>query len=287
MSTHARNILICAGLDPSGGAGFVADCRVVTACGGRPVGVITAHTVQNTLGVRAVHVVDPLLLQQQLTALLDDVSVAAIKIGMLGSLDVARVVVAAAQRAAVPVIWDPIIMPTRGAVPLFSGELADVLALFATLPRVIITPNSVELAALLGRSTTITDSAALRNAAIELATRTGMHVLAKAGHLSIASAEGDAASAASLVDILIEHRGTATTAAAPSAEPYNVHSLPTPRLGLPVGGVHGTGCALASALATYLGHGEPLVNACQRAQRWVHQHIAASVLPGAGAAAVV
>ena len=66
-----------------------------------------------------------------------------------------------------------------------------------------------------------------------------------------------------------------------------VHNFAAPRLTLPAGGVHGTGCALASALATYLGHGEELVRACQHAQAWVHQHIAASVVPGTGAAAVV
>ncbi len=263
----ARNILICAGLDPSGGAGFIADCRVVTACGGRPVGVVTAHTVQNTLGVHAVVGVDPSLLQQQLTALLDDVSVAAIKIGMLGSIDIARVVVAAAQRAAMPVIWDPVIMPTRGAIALFTGELADTLALFATLPNAVITPNTVELGALLGR--TVEDGAAMRSAATELAERSGMHVLAKGGHLASDNNQ--------IVDILVEHRNVAAS----------IHNFTAPRLALPVGGVHGTGCALASALATYLGQGEPLPRAAQLAQTWVHQHIAASVVPGAGAAAVV
>ncbi len=269
MSTPVRNILICSGLDPSGGAGFIADCRVVTACGGRPVAVVTAHTVQNTLGVRAVVGVDPALLQQQLAALLDDVSVAAIKIGMLGSIDIARVVVAAAQRAAVPVIWDPVIMPTRGAIALFTGELADALALFATLPNLVITPNTVELGALLGR--TVEDIATMRSAAIELAERTGMHVLAKGGHINV---ELGTHNDAVVVDILVERSGT-------------VRNFSTPRLTLPAGGVHGTGCALASALATYLGHGEQLVRACQLAQAWVHQHIAASVLPGTGAAAVV
>lgn len=267
--TPAPNILICAGLDPSGGAGFIADCRVVTACGGRPVGVITAHTVQNTLGVQAVAGVDPALLQQQLAVLLDDVSVAAIKIGMLGSIEIARVVVAAAQRAAVPVIWDPVIMPTRGAIALFTGPLADALALFATLSNVIITPNTVELGALLGR--TVEDIATMRRAAIELAERTGMQVLAKGGHINVAPGTHDDAI---VVDMLVERAGT-------------VHNFTAPRLTLPTGGVHGTGCALASALATYLGHGEPLVDACQLAQAWVHQHIAASVLPGTGAAAVV
>ena len=150
-----------------------------------------------------------------------------------------------------------------------TGELADALALFATLPNVVITPNTVELGALLGR--TVEDIATMRSSAIELAERTGMHVLAKGGHINAApGTQGDAV----VVDVLVEHSGS-------------VHNFAASRLMLPAGGIHGTGCALASALATYLGHGEPLAPAAQRAQAWVHQHIATSVLPGTGAAAVV
>ena len=111
----------------------------------------------------------------------------------------------------------------------------------------------------------------MRSAAIELAERTGIHVLAKGGHINVDTGTHDDAI---VVDMLVERTGT-------------VHNFATPRLTLPAGGVHGTGCALASALATYLGHGEPLVHACQLAQAWVHQHIAASVVPGTGAAAVL
>ena len=81
----APDVLICSGLDPSGGAGFLADARVVHLLGGRPVGVITAQSVQSTLGMRSLHEVEREVFGEQLNALLTDVEVKAVKVGLLGA----------------------------------------------------------------------------------------------------------------------------------------------------------------------------------------------------------
>ena len=102
-------LLVCAGLDPSGGAGLIADVRVASELGARPVGVVTALTVQNTTGViggaaRAIREV----VGHQLAFLLTDVEVRAVKIGMIGSARSRAAIASALHADAAPVVWDPI-----------------------------------------------------------------------------------------------------------------------------------------------------------------------------------
>ncbi len=117
----ARNVLVASGLDPSGGAGFLLDGRIIVEAGARPVGVITAHTVQTTEGVIAVHPVDAELLDAQLTHLLGDLEIAAVKLGMLGAEAAAEVLGAALERVAGPVVWDPVLAPSKGRVALYTA----------------------------------------------------------------------------------------------------------------------------------------------------------------------
>src|SRR5450755_2581222 len=84
------DVLVCAGLDPSGGAGLIADVRVASELGARPVGVVTALTVQNTTGVIGCYASDPEIVGHQLSFLLTDIEVKAVKIGMIGSTAVAK-----------------------------------------------------------------------------------------------------------------------------------------------------------------------------------------------------
>src|SRR5579871_2053955 len=91
-ATVRPDVLACAGLDPSGGAGLIADVRVLAELGCRPVGVVTTSTIQNTTGAVGGHVVDAETLNHQLAFLLTDVEVAAVKLGMIGSTELARAI---------------------------------------------------------------------------------------------------------------------------------------------------------------------------------------------------
>lgn len=257
--TAAPGVLIAAGLDPSGGAGLLADTRVVTALGGRPVGVVTALTVQSTAGVMGVRPVDPEVVRDQLELLLTDVEVRAVKLGMLGSADIAQAVGAALHYTSAPLVWDPVLVSSRGGVPLFAGDLGS--SFLALVPHLtLLTPNARELALLSRREVTDVDSAVV--AAEALAAELGCAVLVKGGHLP----GGEA------IDVVVQagRRDELTGPRLPGGED-----------------VHGTGCALASAIATHLARGADLVEACRAAKAYVAGLIAAPVRPGRGAAAVL
>lgn len=256
--TRLPDVLVCSGLDPSGGAGFIADTRVLTELGCRPCGVITALTVQNTTGVVGSHPCDPEIVGHELTFLLTDVQVKAVKIGMIGSADIARSIANALQLSDARVVWDPVMAPSRGDAPLIDDDYAG--AMMALRPHLtLITPNKHELFMLTGLPT---GTLAMAEAAgRELASRLDTAVLVKGGHFG-----GDESN-----DVLL-HGG-------------NRDELRGPRV---QGGehVHGTGCALSSAIAAYFALGRELVEACTLAKQTVSAMIANPVHPGRGAAAV-
>lgn len=268
----APDLLICAGLDPSGGAGLIADVRVASLVGVRPVGVVTALTVQSTQGVQSSHPIDAEVLGAQLAALLSDVEVKAVKLGLLGAVDLARAISEGLHLTAAPVVWDPIAAPSLGSAGVafdrdLFGQLLRELAPHLTL----ITPNAGELAVLVGRPIGGPDD--LAAAARELAAKLGAAVLAKGGHAgSGGAAESSAESSAESIDVLVAGD--------------LVERLVGPRV---PGGehVHGTGCALSTAIAAHLALGASLVEACRAAKALVAARIAAPVRPGRGAAAIV
>jgi hydroxymethylpyrimidine/phosphomethylpyrimidine kinase len=239
-------VLVIAGSDSGGGAGIQADIKTVMALGGYAVTAITAITAQNTVGIAAIEVLSPALVIAQIDAVLGDIGADAIKIGMIGSAAIAEAVAdrLALPDARVPVVFDPVMAASSGA------RLSDppTTAAFAMLMRraTIVTPNVAELAALAGG-----DAAAL-------AARTGAAVLAKGG-----DADG-----AEVVDRLFVPRGTP-------------RMWRGPRIG--TGSPHGTGCTLASAIATRLAAGDPLAIAVDAARRYVRAAIAAA--PGLGSGA--
>lgn len=256
----APNVLICAGLDPSGGAGLIADVRIASTVGVRPIGVVTALTVQSTLGVQDKRAVEGELIGAQLAALLGDIEVAAVKLGMLGSSEVIREVAYGLDLTAAPVVWDPVAAPSRGRVD-FDGALLEEAVAQLARHLTLITPNLGELALLTGSA--VEHRAGVIAAAQRLAERTGAAVLVKGGH-----ATGDAD------DVLV---------ADANAEP-----LVLPGARIPGGeDVHGTGCALSTAIAAYLARGLALADACREAKALVARHIATAVRPGRGAAAIV
>ncbi|HEV2816991.1 MAG TPA: bifunctional hydroxymethylpyrimidine kinase/phosphomethylpyrimidine kinase [Allosphingosinicella sp.] len=173
-------ILIIAGSDSGGGAGIQADIKTVTMLGGHAMTAITAITAQNTLGVQAVMAVPAEMVVAQIDAVVGDIGVDAVKIGMIGSAEIAEAVAERLERLAVPIVFDPVMVATSGAV------LADAatIAAFERLMRIasVVTPNIPELEALGGEQAVLAH---------------GCHLLAKGGH-----AEGH-----EIVDRLISPNG--------------------------------------------------------------------------------
>jgi len=234
---------------------------VIDELGGRPVGVITALTVQNTTAVIDTEAMRGALVREQLEFLLSDVEVRAAKIGMIGSTEIAKSISEGLALTNAPVVWDPVIHPSRGDVPFIDSLFGHAMA--ALMPHVaLLTPNIQELAFLTGaRIESAADAAAVGQA---LADKLATAVLVKGGHLA---APGD-----EVVDYLC----WATSAL----------RLAGPRI---ANGehVHGTGCALSSAIAAHLAHGADLVEACRAAKAFVAARIAAPAHPGRGAAAIL
>jgi hydroxymethylpyrimidine/phosphomethylpyrimidine kinase len=260
-------ILIIAGSDSGGGAGIQADIKTVTMLGGHAMTAITAITAQNTLGVQAVMPVPAEIVVAQIDSVVSDIGVDAVKIGMIGSPETAHAVAERLDTLAVPIVLDPVMVATSGAI------LADdaTIAAFERMMRAstLVTPNIPELAALVGRN--CDSEIEGRIAAEDLATDFGCAVLAKGGHRSPAD--------------------TAQTILLPSGE--RTEDLLTDWLIVPPGQwhgwsdgridtrhTHGTGCTLASAIATGLARGESLFDAITRAREFVR--IALGNAPGFG-----
>ncbi|HEY0326882.1 MAG TPA: bifunctional hydroxymethylpyrimidine kinase/phosphomethylpyrimidine kinase, partial [Allosphingosinicella sp.] len=239
-------ILIIAGSDSGGGAGIQADIKTVTMMGGHAMTAITAITAQNTLGVTAVHAVPPETVIAQIDAVIDDIGIDAVKIGMIGSLAIAEAV---AERLArldgVPIVFDPVMVATSGS------ELADeaTVAAFGKLMDVatIVTPNIPELAELSWGDDPV-------HAALKLVSEHRCAVLIKGGH-----EKGEA-----IVDALIEEDNMTS---------WQGSRLTTPH-------THGTGCTLASAIAVNLAQGLSLPVAVDRARLFVR--LALRAAPGLG-----
>jgi len=244
------NVLSIAGFDPSGGAGVLADIKTFAAHGVEGCGVVTAITAQNASAVTRVEPVDATLVRAQLETLFAGVSVAAVKVGMLGDAAVVRVVAELVRQHAPPnIVVDPVLRASAGGA-LLAGDALDVLRRELFPWASLITPNAGEAAAMLGTPAprTIREMAAAAAALIESGAR---WVLVKGGHVDL----GD-----DCVDVLFGHD--------------EVHELRVPRV---VGAeLHGTGCALSSAIAARLAQGAPMLDACADAQRYVAARIAGS-----------
>lgn len=142
-------ILIIAGSDSGGGAGIQADIKTVTMLGGHAMTAITAITAQNTLGVTAVHPVPVDMVLAQIDAVVSDIGVDAVKIGMIGSAQTAHAVADRLETVDVPIVFDPVMIATSGSV-LADATTVAAFERLMTLAAVT-TPNLDELAALGGR----------------------------------------------------------------------------------------------------------------------------------------
>jgi hydroxymethylpyrimidine/phosphomethylpyrimidine kinase len=252
-------VLVCAGLDPSGGAGIIADVRIAAELGTRPVGIITASTVQNTTGVMGSQPLPPDSVREQLEFLLSDVEVKAVKIGMIGASETAVAIGKALALTNAPVVWDPITYPSRGDVAFADSLFGK--AVTALAPHtMLLTPNARELGFLIGYQIEGMPEAVA--AGLALAAKLDTAVLVKAGHLATDDA----------VDVLCQKSGMT-----------RLEGKRVPR----GEDVHGTGCALSTAIAAHLARGADLVEACREAKAYVAERIVRPVHPGRGSAAVV
>lgn len=250
---HYVRILSIAGSDSGGGAGIQADLKTCSALGCYGMTAITAITAQNTQGVRAVQALPAELLTQQIDAVVSDIGVDAVKIGMLHSPDVVYAVAHSIRQYGFEhVVLDPVMVASSGD-RLIVQETVDVLVreLFP-LARVI-TPNLDEAALLLGRS--ITHEHELSDAAQALRAMGASAVLLKGGHLA-EQTEG-----ASVTDVL--HFGSAD-------QPHQQYYT---SLRILSRNTHGTGCTLSTAIACYLGMGYTLPDAVQWARDYIVQAI--------------
>lgn len=245
--TDTRNlryprVLSIAGSDSGGGAGIQADLKTFSALGCFGMTAITALTAQNTTGVRAIHGVPISMLRDQIDAVVEDIGVDAVKIGMLHSADVALAVAQAIDHHQLQnVVFDPVMIATSGAVLIDPAAVAVLVA--ELFPRaVVITPNLDEAGYLVGR--TLVSPADMESAATALMQRGARAVLLKGGHLP-----GEV-----VMDLLLLPGGEKIW-----LEDARIHTPNT----------HGTGCTLSSAIAAHLALGQSLPQAVQSARAYV------------------
>lgn len=235
-------VLSIAGSDSGGGAGIQADLKTFAALGCYGMTAITALTAQNTTGVRAIHGVPPDILRDQIDAVIEDIGVDAVKVGMLHSPELVITVASAIDRHALAsVVLDPVMVATSGAVLIANAAVQQLVSeLFHR--SALVTPNLDEAALLVGQP--LTCEADMHRAALQVLAMGAPAVLIKGGHLS-----GDVVS-----DVLVTADGRAVWMRAPRVATSNTH---------------GTGCTLSSAVAAYLALGYPLTEAVQAAHHYV------------------
>lgn len=241
MNESKGRVLVVAGSDSGGGAGLQADIKAITALGGFAMTAVTAVTVQNTLGVSAVHGVPLAIVEGQIAAVTADLGADAWKIGMLGTAETADCVRRAyeAHGAGVPLVLDPV-MIAKGGAALLEADAID--ALVAFLPHAaLVTPNAPEAARLTGAA--VDDLAGQHRAGEALLKRGARAALLKGGHI-----EG-----AVVRDVLVSAAGARV--------------FESPRIATRA--THGTGCTLASAITAGLAQGLALEPAVARARAYL------------------
>lgn len=240
-------VLTIAGSDSGGGAGIQADIKTISAMGCYATSAITAVTVQNTLGVKAVHPIPLDILEGQIDAVLSDIGTDAIKIGMLYSLEVVNIVANMIEKYQVKnIVVDPVMVSTSGHRLIEENAIEVIQNRLMSLSRVI-TPNIPEAEILAGCK--IEGEKDFEKVARLLSHHSGVSVLLKAGHLN----------GKYLVDYFY------------NAEDNTITKLPSRRIETP--NTHGTGCTLSSALAAAIARGEDLTTAALSAKKYIEQAI--------------
>jgi len=249
---HTPTVLTIAGFDPYGGAGIQIDTKTIHALGGYALSATTAITAQNSQGVSGMEAVSPHMLHQQLTALLDDIEVDAVKIGMLVNAELIEVVAEILKKYRLKnVVLDTVLVSSSGTRLLEADAVDAMVRKLFPLCR-LITPNLPETNALLNTNFK-GDAKEVPRMAEGFFALGARSVLLKGGH----TVEEDA------VDCLVE--------------PSDMTRFRTPRIRTTH--THGTGCLLSSAIATYLAKGEELASSVKQAKNFLYEKMQqASVL---------
>lgn len=239
-------VLSIAGTDPTGGAGTAADLKSISAAGGYAMAVTTAVVAQNTRGVTRVHIPPLEVLQAQLQAVSTDVTVDAVKTGMLANSEIIRAVSTWFEQVPTTLlVVDPVMVATSGD-RLLDREAEDAMRQLCTQASVI-TPNLDELAVLLQAPVATDIDTALRQAT-DCAQTFNTSVILKTGHLTGERAD----------NYWVNPEGVYAQVGASRVE---------------TSCTHGTGCSLSSALATRLASGEEAEAALRWCTRWLHEAI--------------
>jgi hydroxymethylpyrimidine/phosphomethylpyrimidine kinase len=245
-------VLAIAGSDSAGGVGIQADLKTMLALGVHGMSVVCAVTAQNSVGVQGYWEVPPDAVRAQLASVLGDIGVHAVKTGMLASADIVQAVAGMLAGVPAPVVVDPVAVSKHGDSLLSAGTLEAVRAHLLPLATVL-TPNLLEAELLTGSQ--ITDEAGMRRAAETLSSLGPRWVLIKGGHLP-----------GNPVDVLFD--GSEVTRF-PGQRIASRHT-------------HGTGCTLASAIASFLALGSQVPAAVEAAKEYVTGAIGAGFPLGAG-----
>ena len=250
-------VLTIAGLDPSGGAGIVADIKTIAALGCFPAAALTSITFQNTTGVFGAEHQTAATLRAQIEPIVREVTVSAVKTGMLPSAEIVAEIARLIAETSLPApVVDPVVVATSGDVLIDDEAFETLKAKLFPVAR-IVTPNIPEAEKLTGVS--IHNEADMRRAAEAIRSLGARAVLVKGGHRRIG---GEA------LDILLDGDGNFTE----FRSEY-----------LDVGDVHGSGCTLSAAIAAGLGKGMKLGQAVGAAKKYVTDAIRTAVQIGHGA----
>ena len=253
---HPPIVLTFAASDPSGGAGIQADLMALSANGCHPLSVLTALTVQDTVGVAKILPFDSDWISEQARVLLADIPVNTFKIGMLGNIsNIEAIAEILAEHPDAPLVFDPVLASGRGDA--FADKEMIVAIQELLLPRsTVLTPNSIEARRLTARSQEDEASIPLPTCAERLIELGCQYVLLTGTHEDTPLVSND----------LYTRQGL-------------VRSDRWERL---PGSYHGSGCTLASAVAAHLAHGLSVEEATRKAQEYTWQALAAGFLPGKG-----
>ncbi len=249
-------VLVFSGTDPTGGAGMQADVLTLASLGCHALSVVTAITVQDTIGVDDFLPIDAEWIADQARGVLEDMPVAAIKLGMLGSVEaVTAIAEVIADYPDIPLILDPVLASGRGDA-LANEELIAALRDLLLPQTTVLTPNSIEARRLAEEVDTEGDDPALTECARRLLDLGCEYVLITGAHEQ----------GARVANTLYNSRGV-------------VHRLQWDRL---PGSYHGSGCTLAAALAGFLALGQDVAEAAREAQDYTYQALVHAYRPGMG-----
>lgn len=266
-------VLSFAASDPTGGAGIQADLLTLAALGCHPLSVITALTVQDTSGVDDILPIDDDWVTDQARALLEDVPVAAFKLGMLGSVEnIVAIASIVSDYPDIPLILDPVLASGRGDM-LANEEMVDAMMQLLLPQTTLITPNSME-----ARRLAQNDSDSDEDEEDEENSNNDEYDAPRI--LSLADCARQLITAGcELVLITGTHENTSKVINTLYGSHGIIRSDKWERL---PGSYHGSGCTLASAIAANLAHGMDAIEAVRGAQEYTWRTLANGFRPGMG-----